>query len=88
VYRNSNNFKVSTLDQLISILIESGINTDNLDSSQFINDKEHHIVSNKVGANKKARAEAILWIKEIEEKKMIREGKIMTFKEIESLKAH
>ena len=48
MFRNSGNEKVSSLDQLRSLLQQGGYNTDSLDLLQFISDKDHKIVSNKV----------------------------------------
>ena len=48
MFRNSGNEKVSSLDQLRSLLLQGGYNTDSLDLLQFISDKDHKIVSNKV----------------------------------------
>ena len=47
-FRNSGNEKVSSLDQLRSLLQQGGYNTDTLDMLDFISDKDHKIVSNKV----------------------------------------
>lgn len=88
LFRSSNNDKVETREELRALLQDSGHSTENLDRLEFVSDKQHHIVSNKVGANKLARQAAQQWIREVEEKKMIRKGKIMTFKQMESLKCN
>merc|ERR1711936_1517617 len=60
IFRNKNNKKVSSLEELKKEIADSSF----LDNVQFKSGHSHDIVSNKVGAGKIARRAANIWMRE------------------------
>ena len=68
IYRNNNNEKVFSLEELRRSLIKSGYSPNYFHSITFRSDKEPAVASDKVGAAKIARQEASDWVREVQER--------------------
>jgi len=70
LFRNTENRVLSGLAELTRHLEEQGLDDSWLESCEFLSDRDPKIVSNRVGANKKARREAGHWMEEAEKAKV------------------
>jgi len=70
LFRNTDNRVLSGLAELTRHLEEQGLDDSWLESCEFLSDRDPKIVSNRVGANKKARREAGQWMEEAEKSKV------------------
>merc|ERR1711971_1057681 len=65
IFRNRKNATLRSLDDLKESLVSAGKDSSYLDNMKFLSGSAHDIVSNKVGANKRARREAHRWVAEV-----------------------
>merc|ERR1712172_146886 len=65
IFRNRKNATLRSLDDLKESLVSAGKDSSYLDNMKFLTGSAHDIVSNKVGANKRARREAHRWVAEV-----------------------
>merc|ERR1712080_255747 len=66
LFRNTENRVLSGLAELTRHLEEHGLEDSWLEDCEFLSDRDPKVVSNRVGANKKARREAMDWVEEAE----------------------
>merc|ERR1712080_613695 len=65
IFRNRKNAILKSLDEVKSLAASAGKDVSYLDNIKFQTGSSHDIVSNKVGANERARREAHKWVAEV-----------------------